>query len=252
MPDFTGDDPSKTATTEQTNFHDGSAGESQNDDTTPKDTDEIVLEHEGRKFTKADLLKKLTHSDDFIEQLKKEREQDRGLLNEVNEKLSKQVDVAEVLKEMREGQQTQTLQQPEEQKVEEPFDPSKITSEVMSQLSAQKQKEAQEGNWKDVTSKLSQKFGNKTNEVVFGRAKENGLSTDEAAELARNKPKVFLAMFPELSSQGRQHNPVHSSSLNSSAFDQQQQNKPKPSGYAEAKTTKDRTEAYLKRLQELS
>tara|TARA_R100000544_G_C2216677_1_gene54987 strand:- start:44 stop:775 length:732 start_codon:yes stop_codon:yes gene_type:complete len=59
----------------------------------------------------------------------------------------------------------------------------------------QTQAQQAEQNWNEVTSTLTQAFGDKTNEVVQKVASENGLSVEDAASMARKHPKVFLKMF---------------------------------------------------------
>lgn len=248
---FEGDKPDENVAKDETDFSGSNVGEEKPNTDTPSDSDDVILEHEGRKFTKADLLKKLEHSESFIDTLKKERDDDRKLIQQVNDKLSEQVELKEVIEEMKRQGQFGTKEEKGEA-VEKGVDPDKIAESVFDRINSQKVQEQREVNWKDVTSNLNKQFGEKTNETVYHRAQENGLSVAEAAELARSKPKVFLRMFPELEAGKQKGGTFHSPGFSREALNRDEANKPTPSGYTKAKSDKERVQSYLKRLEELS
>lgn len=251
-----------------TDFTNGSTGQSAGDGKTdftgnvnnqpngnPNEQDPaVVFEFEGRKFTRDDLVKKLKSADEFIETLKSERQQDRALLEEVNQKLAAQVNAAELLAKIKQSGNNTATQDDVQNKInaEAAKNPDvsaeAIAAKVLATLEQRQSIEKQNKNWDDVTSKLTSVFGDKTNAKVAAVAAENNLSLAEAANLARQNPTLFLKLFPELN-QKEIRSAFSSGSQNTQSFVK----KPgEPSGYAAARTTKDQVNVYLKRLNEVS
>lgn len=209
----------------------------------PSQDSGVVLEFNGRKFTKEDLIKKITSADDFIDTLKKEREEDRALLNQVQETLKEQITAKELLNKVKTAG--------EQQQPAAAVDPSEITKQVLAQLESNKAATQQEQNWAEVTSTLTAAFGDKTNEKVKAVAAENGLSIEEAARLARTNPKVFLKLFPALDKKPMGNNLVGGNSGNILG-NKAPADTPKATGFTKARSTKESVSIYLKRFQELS
>lgn len=244
MTDFTNgstNPASNTANEDSTNF----TGQTVKPEgsTNPNQDNGVVLEFNGRKFTKEDLIKKLSSADDFIETLKKEREEDRALLNQVQDALKEQVTAKELLNQIKAGG---------DQKPTTAVDPKDIAAQVMAQLATQQAATKQEANWAEVTTQLTAAFGDKTNAKVKAVAEENGLSIEEAARMARTNPKVFLKLFPELSNKGPMGNNLVSGNSGNVLGNKAPKEAPKNTGFTKANTTKERVNIYLKRIQELS
>lgn len=234
--------PASNGQSEATNFANPNVNTNGNEGNSGDNA--VVLELNGRKFTREDLIRKLTSADEFIETLKKERQEDRALLEQVNAKLSESVNAAELLNKLKQGEvQPETqAQQPA------PVDPDAITAAVLSKLTEKQVQQQRDANWDNVTSQLTSIYGDKTNVKVAEVAKENNLTLAEAAELARNKPNLFLKLFPELSAKPKSGG-LLDGSRNTQSFVKQPKG---PSGFTAARTTKDSVSVYLKRLQELS
>lgn len=209
----------------------------------------IVLELDGRKFTKTDLIKKLKSGDEFIETLKTERAQDRATMSKVEEQLKKQVDMAEVLAKLKEkaadGTPNPNLNTEATLKPEEMV--ATVRAQVEQGLKADRTAAERSANWEHVTTALTEKYGDATNAEVAKIAVANGLTIAEAEEMAKAKPKVFLSMFGG-TKQMKQGGTLHSSSVNTLS----QNGAPaKASGYGKAATSKQRVDIYLQRLNEL-
>ena len=80
-------------------------------------------------------------------------------------------------------------------------------------------------NFNSVSQVLTKAYGDKTDEVVTKVAAENGLSLQEAAEIAKSHPKVFLKMF-DTNTQQRTAQPTHSS-VNTQALGYQESTRPR-------------------------
>lgn len=221
------------------------------DDSGAQDTT-VLLEVGGRKFTKTDLIKKITNADTHISTLETKLDEQGKLLSEVNEVLKKQVNAAELLKQIKEGQQQgQQAQQPSNEANQQAKLPT--VDEIVNEIEARNVKKAsaaqQESNWKEVTTTLTKAFGDATNQKVAKAAEEAGITLAQAEALAKSSPKVFLRLFPDLkpSAQGSalpQGGKVNTQSVKPSAG--------KSSGYAQAKTAKEEVSIYLNRLKELT
>lgn len=246
MPDFTaGDHTGDVPQGGDTNFQAAGAVDGNTDGTGDHP---IVLEFNGRKFTKEDLINKLSHADQHISRLTSETAEHRQLLAEVNETLKKQVSAAELLAQIKEGQ----LPPSQETRVE-PVQPKgvsaeDVTAQVLRKLAEGDMAKQRDINWKEATSTLTQAYGDSVNAKVAQAAADAGISVEQAAELARTSPKVFLKLFPDLSTRARPSGLPTSGQVNTQSL----QSQPRVnSGFMKANTTKQATEIYLQRLREL-
>ncbi len=247
MTNFNSGDPGSSAAAGTTNFQ--QPGGTPNTNSGPEDTT-VILDVNGRNFTKSDLVKKITNADNHIETLTHESAEQRKLLGELNETLKKQVTAAELLKQIKEGKAE--TPNPDAAKPNSEAAPQisadDIAKQVMSKLQEERDAEARKQNWDTVTAALTQAFGDATNQKVAEAAAEAGLSLEEAAELAKSKPKAFLKLFPDLTSKAKPSALPSSGKVNTQSF---QANQKGPSGFAKAASTKASVEIYLNRLKEL-
>lgn len=253
MTDFTNGSTSQSNSGEGKTDFTGNVNNQPNGNTNEQDN-AVVFEFEGRKFTHADLVKKLKSADDFIETLKQERQQDRALLEQVNQKLSEQVNAQELLKQIKESGNTgategQVQKEIDKQAAANPeVSADAIAAKVLAQLESKRELDKHAQNWEDVTSKLTAVFGDKTNAKVAEVAKENNLTLQEAADIARKNPTLFLKLFPEMSTKPIK-GALFEGSRNTQSFVKQPN---KPSGFSSAKNTREQVNVYLNRLNELS
>ena len=210
------------------------------------DDTSVLLEYNGRTFTKQDLIKKLESADTFIETLKAERQQDRQLLEQAASKLQETLSAAELLN------QVKAANQPTGEAAAPAINQEEIVARVREQLTQEKVVEKQEQNWNDVTAKLAEVYKDKVNEKVAAIAKDNDLTLDEAASLARTKPALFLKLFPELAANKAKPSALHSSTSKSSFVATETAQPAAKTGFSAAKNTKDSVSIYLQRLNELS
>lgn len=255
MTDFnSGGDPTNT---DENNFHSGPAnqhhdalGSGSPNDTNDADDNSVVLEYNGRGFTKADLVKKLSHGDHHIETLVNELKEQRGLLDDVGKTLKEQVDAREILEQMRNGeadrQEPRTQSQPKEDEPT-PVSAEQIRKEVLESLKAEKDEVIQKGNWKSVTEQLTERFGDSVNQKVQEVADEFGMSIVEAADMAKKRPKAFLRLFPEAQGEKRPSIPERGR-VNTQALKEPAARG--SSGLFKAKSSKEQVSIYLQRLRE--
>lgn len=207
----------------------------------------VVLELGGRKFTKADLVTKITSADEHIARLTTERQEDRALLAQVNDKLGKMVGSEEVLRAIREGKQPDPVK-PNQDSAKVPT-VAEVAEAVKAGLKAEQTAAQQEANWASVTTTLTGVFGDKVDAKVKEVAAEVGMTHKEAVEMARTRPQAFLRLFPDLKAAkpvtpailpGNVNSQAHLSKVKSSA-----------SGFAKAGSERERTTIYLDRLRQL-
>ena len=154
--------------------------------------------------------KRVDDSQTYIQQLKAER--DAAL--ETAAKARKIEDVYSALKE--EPQQRQPQEgQPATFDSEELL--NKAEARVMAKLQAQSVAQTEEANFKYVASELTKKFGDSVDAMVKEVADDAGLSMEEVAALAKQKPKAFLRMFHVEPKPAQNTTRLTSSSFNATA-----------------------------------
>lgn len=214
---------------------------------------EVVLEIDGRKYTKADLINKITNADRHISSLEAESKDTKSLMDRVNKVLEGQVSLQDVLKGLKADPNADAQARAEAARVAaaaaqghgNPVTAESVVAQVRAQLDVEKQQSQLDANWNDVTAKLTKAYGAKVNEKVMQVAAENDMTVEEAADLARRKPNVFLKLFP-LESTAKPRVALQGN-VNSLAFKDTQPSA--KSGFWETKTTKTTTAAYLAALE---
>jgi len=196
-----------------------------------------VIEYNGRQLSQEEVLKKLAHADSHIDTLTAEREADRQRLAALEEAVNKSSKLEDVLQALSKGEEEPAAAA---QPAEEPVDLDAKLDALLAKREAAKQAE---GNWNTVTSTLGKVYGSKTNEKVAEVAAENDMTLEEAEQFARSKPKAFLKLFGNLESPGSA--PLTPGARNPAAF---QAPAAAPSGYMDAKTTKDQVSVYQRKL----
>ncbi len=202
--------------------------------------DQSVIEYGGRKLTQAEVLKKLEHADQFIEQLKVERAEDRALLNQATEGLKRAVSAQELLKAPAVAAPASVAATAVD-----------IAAEVDKVVSAREQRAAEEQNWKAAQEAMTKAFGDKADEKAKALASDAGLSFDELVALARTKPKAFNRLFPELAAVSS----TAAKAVPSFGVVNTQGVKEGPkatSGFWQAKSSREQTAIYLAKLKQLS
>lgn len=205
--------------------------------------DEVVFEHEGRKYTKAELLNGI-HQSSTVAALLEETTQNRALLAELSQSIKSQSTAKDLLQQVnQQNNQPSPTQAPANP--QEALKPEAIAQEVLKYLKGQQDTVQQEENWKEVTTQLTKTFGDKTNERVKAVAQETGNSVAELQAMAKTKPKMFLKLFPEV---GKEKQEVIPSSITRFPGGGIRPNgtgtKGNSTGYAKAYTTRDQVAIY--------
>lgn len=71
---------------------------------------------------------------------------------------------------------------------------------IEQKLALKEAEKFKQDNWTLVTTELTNRYGDKVDEVVKQLAAENDMTFEEAIALAKNKPKIFLNLFPKSTS----------------------------------------------------
>lgn len=206
-----------------------------------KTPDTGFLEYNGKKLSPEDALKKITHADEFINQLKSEREEDRRALAELTELVKKSTNTETLLAKLR-GNQAEP-EKPATPALDEDAIVSRAAQRISDQHAEAQRKAQADANWTTVTTELTKRFGSKVNERVAEVAKSNDITLEEAVELAKSRPSVFLKLFPTKDAptptvQSGRGNPLYRGTETPKAA----------VGFREARTTRDRVGAYQQDL----
>lgn len=245
MTDFRASDPGVPGAS-PTNAQPGGAATPPNPDS---GDNQVLLEIEGRRYTKADLVKKITSADTHIERLTAERAEDRKLLQETAELLKKQVTGAELLRQAQANNQPADppAAQPSPQAPPVGMSAAEVAEHVRKELAQAELVKQRNENWQLVTTRLTAAYGDAVNARVAEVAKDNGLTVEEIAEMIRSRPKVALKLFPGVAVEGKA-SPIPGSTVNSQAFNRGPKG---PSGITKAAGTKAAISIYRQRLEEL-
>lgn len=157
-------------------------------------------------------LEGLAHAQQYIPQLKTELSQKGSEIAQLRAELEKRAAVEDVVTRL-------TATQKETQDQGTPPSTSGLTEEavlqlVQNMLGQQKAKDQATSNQAQVQQALTQKFGEKSREVVEAKAKELGVTPQKIGQLASENPALVLALFntapstPVKPTTGSQHIPA--------------------------------------------
>lgn len=174
---------------------DTTSSPAQQDNATPNSQEqEVFLKVGDRVFkTQEDAINHITHAQNHISKLETDFASATSLVDKQAELLEKARKVDEVMEALAKrdssgnGEETPGLSKDE-------VIADAIRAFEQRQQEARQQETVQK-NWEEVTNTLTKAYGDKTDEVVQKVAAENGLSIEEAAQMAQRHPKVFLKMF---------------------------------------------------------
>lgn len=186
-------------------FDDNNTNQNQGGDPTPSSDDvfadklsAIKNENGEPKYkTVEDALEALAHSQNFIAQLKQEKQTEAEKRAEIEAELSKRASVEEVVNRM--------LQKPNEPttkadppKEDSSLDESKVQQMVEQMLNSRTQEQMRADNVRKVSDELSNKFGGSVRDVLANRAKELNMTVDQVRELSAENPAMVLKLFDDV------------------------------------------------------
>lgn len=166
-----------------------------------ENTNTVLFTVADREYTAEDAQKKIENADTHIKTIEEENADLRKKVDEYMEALAK----------------TQELKEPEPAKPEntEPKTPGisaeEIAKIVQAQLAERETASTAEKNINAVKATMLERYGNQqsANEEFAQKAKEMGLTTDEALDLAKRSPKVVLSWFGDVSTPTPSHSTGH-------------------------------------------
>jgi len=140
-------------------------------------------------------LDALAASQQFIQQLKQEKQELENQFNEANTKLSQMGSIEDFVNRIN---PTAAPKTPEETPKEaEGFSEEKIAQLIEQRLTETEKSKVQESNLKHVVSKLSELYGDadKAREAIQAKAKELNTSPAELQSLAKSNPVMALSLL---------------------------------------------------------
>lgn len=206
---------------------------------------DFFLEVGDRKFkSQEDAVHHISSAQEHIQKLESDFEAATGLLDRQQQLLDKSRNIDDVMEAVaRRDSSGNAEDTPQLSKEEVVADAIKAFEQKQEQQTLEQRRQA---NWDQVTGTLTQSYGDKTDEVVQKVAGENGLSIQEASEMARTHPKVFLKMFDTT--------PRYSAQPSIGSVNTQNINQPaeRPHKPLTRMSMKERASEVQRRLQELS
>lgn len=136
-----------------------------------------------------DALKALQHSQEYIPNLKTELEKRDAELERLRQETAKINSLEQTLLELTQNKNSNTEQPPKGLSEED------IANLVSGQLTKLQQEAVQATNLNAVVETVKNKFGEKSEEVFYSKAKELGMSAAEINALAAKNPKAALKLL---------------------------------------------------------
>lgn len=135
----------------------------------------------------------LVHAQQYIPQLKTELQQKEAELAALKAQLTQTQSLEEVVSRLTATQQQAQVK--DEPPVTGGLDEQAVVNLVKNFLSQSEQQKSAQSNVQKVQEALSNKYGEKTVEVLEAKAKELGTTRQKLGELASENPNLVLALF---------------------------------------------------------
>lgn len=164
--------------------------------------------------TVEDAIKALSHSQQFIEQLKQETAQARADAERARAEANKIAEMEKAVQELLQG----SKQPPAQATPPNVIDEASIANIVQKTLTESQQKAVREQNLSQVVKKLQEKFGASVENEFYGKAQELGFSKAEINDLAAKSPAAVFRIFG-INDGGKQPSAApNQSSVNTTGF----------------------------------
>lgn len=181
------DQSTSTASTEDTGAANADASE------------EHSFEYNGKSMSSEDAKKKMENADQHIQTLESEREQDRkrveALVEEVEKLKGSKATMEELMERMGTNANADETNTGDPKSVDYDKIAERAADQAFARLTQVEQEKVYKANLSDVSVKLKEKFGDKTDETVFSQMEDLGYTRQEAFDLAGKRPKAFLRMI---------------------------------------------------------
>lgn len=220
------------------------ADQQQPQDEDPKNqtTDNVFLELGERKFNnKEDVITKITNQDSHIKTVEEENAALRDQLKELSENKETNDDVIKELERMK------------QEITEGSLTTDKVKDLVNESLTTSKQEELKVSNHKQCENALREAYGDNYITKLAEQAASLDISLDEADDLARKNPKVFLRTFvvdktPSFSSSNNTQ--MSQGNNNTAQFREQAESGYEVKSPLGLRSTKERTNNFIAALQD--
>lgn len=156
--------------------------------------EQVFLKVGDRTFkSQEDAVRHVSSAQDYIQKLESDFESATALLDRQQQLLDKSKNVDDVMKAIAQRDSSGNAEDTPQLSKDEVIADALRAFEQQQEMRTAAQQKAE--NARLVHSTLSQSYGDKMDEVVQKVAVDNGLSMQEAEEMATRHPKVFLKMF---------------------------------------------------------
>lgn len=151
---------------------------------------EIKNERGEQKYKSVqDAIVALKHAQEFIPQLKSEKDASTKELEDLRQRLNEMESLKDTVQKL-------TQKQNDPPPKEDVLDDEKVAQLIDQRLTQRQQQQLYEQNINQVAKSLSEKFGkDKAEELFYGKAQELGLSKEDINSLAAKSPQAVLQMF---------------------------------------------------------
>lgn len=156
--------------------------------------EQVFLKVGERTFkTKEDAERHVSSAQEYIQKLENDFKASTDLISKQDELLKQQRNIDDIMNKIAERDSSGNAEAtPQLSKDEVIADALRAFEQHQQQMTAAQQRQA---NAQLVRSTLEQSYGDKLDEVVQKVASDNGLSIEDATDMATKHPKVFLKMF---------------------------------------------------------
>lgn len=153
-----------------------------------------------REYTAEDAAKKIQNADEFIEQLKREREEDKRYRQEMEEKfaeMARKLDTAskldDVVSSSREAPQEQP--KPAEQTTQPAVDEDALMKRFEQYMQEQSQTRTRAENMKAAVDAASKRYGSEWQSKLLEQGKALGMDETAIQNMAETSPQAFARLF---------------------------------------------------------
>lgn len=166
-------------------------------------------------------IEALRHSQEFIPQLKEEKERLAREASELRSEVERLRAIEDTVTKLTSGN---ALEKPAPQVAPQTLNPEEVAKLVEKTLTQREVEVQRKTNLQSVVSTMQQSFGDKAEETFYQRAKELGLSVEAINNLAASSPTAALKLFGIGDTRTKQNLPSPTKpSVNADAFKPQQE-----------------------------
>lgn len=177
---------------------------------------------EGKKFkTPLDMARGKVEADNFIEALKREKEELRTEYLKIKDEAASRAKLEDLIDQLSKAQRPASSEHTPANVDNQPkFDPTQLESLVANEYQKNKKLEKEQANFRMVQDKLKEKYGDNFATVLQTQMEDLDLTAEQVNTLARTSPKAFFNTMELNEARKDQFQSPVNSSTRSNAFQQ--------------------------------